>query len=89
MATKGSQASDQEVRICMATMGFQASDKDFAWQPRGSLQHIRTIRTREGQNRNVDHEIGQSVKQQSCPTTRHTSNDHIILNSVAPLLREI
>ena len=31
--------------------GFQASDKDSAWQPRGSLQHIRTIRAREGQNR--------------------------------------
>ena len=31
--------------------GFQASDKGSAWQPRGSLQHIRTIRAREGQNR--------------------------------------
>ena len=27
MATKGSQASDLEIRVCMATKGFQSTDK--------------------------------------------------------------
>ena len=89
MATKGSQASDQEVRICMATKGSKHQTRIL----HGNQGVPCNISGRSGHARdrigNVDHEIGQSVMQQSCPTTRHTSNDHIILNSVAPLMREI
>ena len=67
MATKGSQASDQEVRICMATKGSKHQTRIL----HGNQGVPCSISGRSGHARdrigNVDHEIGQSVKLQQSP----------------------